>query len=153
MIERLRKSSDKLLEGMDHLSESEETVGKIQTELKGLEGKEVDSLRKLTTVMQDSIKAIRESINGKTTDRQGLSRPAQITIMNKIGDAQTYIMSKSVAPGAQEEQLVKNAEVAINDAVKRINNFYASKWMDYRRFVESTRVPLFKDYSPIAIGE
>jgi hypothetical protein len=45
MLERLRKSSDKLLTGMDRLTESEEVLTKITTELRGLEGKEMDSLR------------------------------------------------------------------------------------------------------------
>lgn len=149
MLDRLRKSSDKLLTGMDRLSESEEVLTKISTELKGLHGKEMHSLRKATTAMQDSIKRIREFISGRTSDRQGLSRPAQVTVLGSMQTAQQYIQSKAVAPGAQEEQLVKNAEAMINEAVKRINNFYATQWSDYRKLVESTRVNLFKDYPPI----
>jgi hypothetical protein len=58
-------------------------------------------------------------------------------------------MSKSVAPGAQEEQLVKNAEAMIAAAVKRINSFYASQWNNYRSQVEHTKIDLFTDYKPI----
>ncbi|HWI90411.1 MAG TPA: hypothetical protein VNT20_04010 [Flavisolibacter sp.] len=149
MLERLRKSSDKLLTGMDRLTESEEVLTKMTTELKGLEGKEIDSLRKATTAMEDSIKKIREFISGRTSDRQGLSRPPQITVLSTMQTAQQYIQAKSVAPGAQEEQLVKNAENLITEAVKRINSFYATRWTDYRKLVESTKVNLFKDYRPI----
>jgi hypothetical protein len=63
--------------------------------------------------------------------------------------AQQYIQAKSVAPGPQEEQLVKNAEDMIGTAVKRINDFYATRWADYRKLAESTKVNLFKDYPPI----
>lgn len=149
MLERLRKSSDKLLTGMDRLTESEEVLTKMSTELKGLEGKEMDSLRKATTAMQDTIKRMREFISGRTSDRQGLSRPPQVTVLSTMQTAQQYIQAKSVAPGAQEEQLVKNAEDLIAEAVKRINNFYATRWADYRKLVESTKVNLFKDYKPI----
>jgi hypothetical protein len=99
--------------------------------------------------MQDSIKAIREYVSGRTSDRQGLSRPPQITVISQMQTAQQYITAKSVAPGAQEEQLVKNAEDAINAAVKRINTFYATKWTDYRKLVEGTKINLFRDYKPI----
>ena len=109
----------------------------------------MDSLRKATTAMQDTIKKIREFISGRNSERQGLSRPPQITVLGTMQSAQQYIQSKSVAPGAQEEQLVKNAEDLIAEAVKRINNFYATRWADYRKLVESTRVNLFKDYQPI----
>jgi photosystem II stability/assembly factor-like uncharacterized protein len=149
MLERLRKSSDKLLTGMDRLSESEEVLTKMATELKGLEGKDMDSLRKVTTATQDTVKAIREYITGRTSDRQGLSRPPQITVLSTMQTAQQYIQAKSVAPGQQEEQLVKNAEAMIAEAVRRINNFYATNWTNYRKLVESTRVNLFKDYPPI----
>jgi photosystem II stability/assembly factor-like uncharacterized protein len=149
MLERLRKSSDKLLTGMDRLTESEEVLTKLTAELRGLEGKEMDSLRKATTAMQDSIKKIREFISGRTSDRQGLSRPPQITVLSTMQTAQQYIQAKSVAPGAPEEQLVKNAEDLIAEAVKRINSFYATRWTDYRKLVEGTKVNLFKDYRPI----
>lgn len=149
MLERLRKSSDKLLTGMDRLTESEEVLTKMTTELKGLEGKEMDSLRKATTAIQDTIKKIREFISGKTSDRQGLSTPPRVTVLSAMQMAQQYIQAKSIAPGAQEEQLVKNAEEMIAEAIKRINNFYATPWAGYRKFVESTKVNLFKDYQPI----
>ncbi len=150
MLERLRKSSDRLLTGMDRLTESEELLTKISAQLRGLRGKEIDSLRRSTTAMQDSIKNIREYINGKNSDKQGLSRPlGQVTVMGSMQTAQQYITSKSIAPGVQEETLVKNAEAHIDAAVKRINAFYSKRWMEYRRQVENTKVNLFKDYEEI----
>jgi photosystem II stability/assembly factor-like uncharacterized protein len=149
MLDRLRKSSDKLVVGMDRLTESEEVLTKISSDLRGLQGKEIDSLRKATTAMQDTIKNIREFISGKTSDRQGLSRPPQVTVIGTMQNAQQYITAKAVAPGAQEEQLVKNAENMINAAVLRINYFYANRWANYRKQVEGTKINLFKDYPAI----
>jgi hypothetical protein len=147
LLERLRKTSDKLLAGMDRLSESEEVLTKITTQIRGLQG--MDTLRRATTAIQDSIRVIREYVSGRTSDRQGLARPPQITVLSQMQTAQQYITSKSVAPGPQEEQLVKNAEDVINAAVLRINKFYATSWAGYRNRVENTRINLFKDYKPI----
>jgi hypothetical protein len=121
----------------------------MQTQLAGLEGKEIDSLRKRTTATRDSIKAIREYISGKSSDRQGISRPPQLTVMSTIQTAQQYIFGKSVAPGSQEEALVKNAEQMITQAVQRTNKFFSTGWADYRKQVEGTKIGLFKDYKPI----
>jgi len=150
MYDRLRKSADKLTAGMDQLTESEELLTKMQAQLRGVEGKDADSLRKSTTKMQDEIKAIRELISGKTSDKQGLSRnPFEITVMTQMQTATQSIGSKMVAPGAQPEKLVENAEKSIKEAVDKINAFYSGKWKDYRQQVEGTKVNLFKDYKPI----
>jgi hypothetical protein len=149
MLDRLRKTSDKLVTGMDRLTESEEVLNKLSNDLRGLQGRDMDSLRRATSAIQDSIKNIREFISGRTSDRQGLSRPPQVTVLGTMQTAQQYISAKSVAPGPQEEQLVKNAEDMINAALQRINSFYATRWSGYRKHVESTKINLFKDYQPI----
>jgi len=150
MYDRLRKSSDKLTEGMDRLTESDEICAKILNQLHGIEGKDADTLRNLTTKMQDEIKSIREFINGKSSDRQGLARnPFDVTVMSQLREAQQSIGSKMVAPGQQEETLVSNAEKAVAGAFQKINAFIDGKWKDYRNLVEGTKVDLFKDYKPI----
>ena len=149
MLERLRNSSNRLTTALDQLTESEETLTKMQTQLAGLEGKEIDSLRKATTATKDSIKVIREFISGRTTDRQGISRPEQVTVLNTMQTAQQYITGKSVAPGTQEEALVKNAEQMITQALRRVNTFFDTKWKVYRQQVEATKIGLFKDYKTI----
>jgi hypothetical protein len=150
MYDRLRKSADKLTEGMDRLTESDEICAKMLNELKGIEGKDVDSLRKMTTKMQDSIKSIREFVDGKTSDRQGLSRnPFDVTVMSQLREAQQSIGSKMAAPGAQEEALISNAEKAVAEALQKINAFFDGKWVAYRSQAEETKVKLFKDYKPI----
>jgi hypothetical protein len=100
--------------------------------------------------MQDEIKLIREFINGKTSDQQGLARsPFDVTVMSQLREAQQSIGSKMVSPGEQEETLVSNAEKAVVEALQKINAFTDGKWKDYRSLVEATKVNLFKDYKPI----
>jgi hypothetical protein len=150
MYERFKKSADKLTEGMDRLTEAEEVCTKMQSQLRGVEGKDADSLRKTTTKMTDEIKSIREFISGKTSDAQGISRsPFQVTVMTQMQLAQQNVGSKMVAPGQQEETLVANAEKAVGDAIQKINAFFEGKWKNYRNLVEGTKVNLFKDYKPI----
>ena len=148
-LDRLRGSSDKLIEAVDRLADWEETAGKVSAQLRGLQGKEIDSLRKTTAAVTDSIKALQEEIRGKRTEKQGISRPQQVTVLNAVQQAQQYIMAKSVAPGAQEEALMKNAEILINQTLQRVNAFYNTQWLPFRKQTENTRIGLFKDYQPI----
>lgn len=150
MYDRLRKSADKLTEGLDRITEVEDISTKVQNQIKGVEGKELDSLRKVTAKIQSEIKKIREFISGETSTKQGLSRnPFQSTVMTQMQIAQRTIGSKMVSPGKQEEILVENAEKAIDEACKKINNFFENDWKGYRSLVESTKVNLFKDYKPL----
>lgn len=149
MYERLRKSANKLTEAMDRLTDASDVLTKMNAQLQNVEGKEADSLRKTTRAMQDSIKAIREFISGASSDRQGISRSLAPTVMTRLQEANQYIGSKLIAPGAQEEALVANAEKLIGDAVQRTNNFFENKWKAYRKQVEETKINLFKEYKPI----
>jgi len=150
LYDRLRKSEDKLTEGMDRLTESDEVCTKMLAELRDITGKDADSLKKMTTSMQDSIKSIREFITGKKPDRQGLAEsPFEVTVMSQLREAQRSIGSKMVAPGPQDETMVSNAEKAVGEALQKINAFFEGKWAAYRSQVEGTKVELFKDYKPI----
>ena len=149
MFDRLQKSSDKLTLGMDRLTEAEDLTKKMEAQLKEVEGKPADSLRKATMAMQDSIKNIRESISGKKFERQGYGQVPQVTVINQLQTARSYIGAKTLTPGPQEEFLVKRAEEMTDGAVSRINGFFDGPWKKYRELAESTRVDLFKDYPPI----
>ena len=149
MLNRVRKTADKLLQATDRLTESEETLAKIQTAIGDTEGSAYDSLRRRTARMSDSIKALREMITGKTVEKQGLSRPQEVTPVTALQQAQFYILSKSIAPGAQEETLVRNAETLVAQALQRVNAFYGSSWKTFRQQTENTKISLFKPYDPI----
>ncbi len=149
MYERLRKSIDKLNEATDRLTEADEVLTKMSTQLRGLEGKEMDSLRRMTTAMQDSIRNIREFVSGRSSTRQGISRSLAPTVLTRIQEANQNIGAKMVNPGVTEEKLVENAESLINTVVQRTNNLFDGKWSEYRKLVENTKVNLFKDYKPI----
>ncbi|WP_205755943.1 VPS10 domain-containing protein [Lacibacter luteus] len=146
MFDRLQVSADKLTAAVDKIVDAEETLTKMEGQLRGAEGKDVDSLRKETTKMRDEIKKIRESIFGRTaSDRQGITRYADITTQTILGAARQEIGGKIAAPTAQTERLVVEAETAVTESVNRINEFTSGKWAAYRKLAESTPVKLFKD--------
>ncbi|MFY7840645.1 MAG: VPS10 domain-containing protein [Lacibacter sp.] len=146
MFDRLQVSADKLTAAVDKIVDAEETLTKMEGQLRGAEGKDVDSLRKETTKMREEIKKIRESIFGRNaSDRQGITRYADITTQSILGAARQEIGGKIAAPTAQTERLVADAETAITESVNRINEFVTGKWAAYRKLAESTPVKLFKD--------
>ncbi len=150
MVDRLQLSADKLTEAVDRIADAEEAIAKIENSLRGVEGKEADSLRKAGTAIKAEIKKIRESIFGRTaTERQGITRFADITTTTILQNASMEIMRKIAAPTTQTERLIVEAEAAVKESVKKINEFIDGKWKAYRTQAEATPMKLFKDYKPI----
>ncbi len=149
MQKELQEKSERLIEGMDRLTEAETIANKIQAQLKDVEGKDADSLRKTSKAVLDSIKVIREYISGKPQTRQGYGNVPQITVLNQYSTARSALSSKVAIPGKQEQVLVDRAEAMINAAVGKINNFFTGQWANYRKQVEGNPVKLFKDYDPL----
>lgn len=146
---RLDKSSLKLVDLTDRLTEADDIVKKIEVNLKDMEQKQADTLRKTGKVMQDSIKAIREQLTGKPQEKQGYGNIPQVTVNSVLGEARSYVLSKKVAPGTQEERLMADAENMVADVLKRANIFFDGNWKQYRALAESIPVKLFKDYKAI----
>lgn len=149
LLQRLRQQAVKLTEGMDRLAEAEETMRKVETQFRDAEGKEADSIRKITRKIQDEIKAIREFISGKIQPRQGYGQVPQITVLNQYQLANAVVGGKPVKPGEQEQRLVRQAEGLMQEAISRINAFFMNDWKKYRQQAESIPVKLFKDYKEI----
>lgn len=60
-----------------------------------------------------------------------------------------YIGSRPGLPTVTEERLVAHTKSLMADCVDRINSFYENTWPQFRKKVEETEIPLFKDYEPL----
>jgi hypothetical protein len=146
---RLDKSALKLVDLTDRLTEADEIIKKIEASYSNMEQKDSDTLKKVAKAMQDSIKGIREQLNGKTQEKQGYGNVPQTTVNGILGEARFTVLGKSTMPGAQEERLIIDAENMVSDVLKRSNIFFDGAWKGFRNLAEKTPVKLFKDYKSI----
>ena len=146
---RMDKSSLKLVDLADRLTEADDIIKKIEGNFSSMDPKQVDTIRKTGKAMADSIKSIREQLSGKPQEKQGTGTVPQLTVNSIMGEARSYITGKKLAPGAQEERLMINAENMVTEILKRANAFFDGRWKQYRVLAEAAPVKLFKDYKPI----
>lgn len=149
LIDRLAKTFGKLTQATDQLDESNDIATKVAAQLTGVDTKEAKELLKAAKAQQDSIKTIKEMLNGKRLEKQGYGRPYQLTALQKLNEAQGTINAKPVAPGAQEVKLVEQAEELSKQFIDRVNAYFTKDWPAFRKKVEETKVSLFKEYKPI----
>ncbi len=145
MIERANRSVEKLTAITDAIADAEETIRKLETQLKDAEGKEADSLRKNCKAMTDSIKNIRSVVFGKPQEKQGYGNVPQITPVRRLNDARNEILGKYKMPDAQEERMLTEAENLVAGAVKKANAFLTGRWKAFREQAEGTPVKLFRE--------
>jgi hypothetical protein len=143
--ERLDKTILKLTDLTDRLTESDEIIKKIESSYNFMEKKDADTLRKVSKAMTDSIKAIREIMNGKLQDKQGYGQIPQVTVSGTLQEARSNILGKNSLPGAQEERLVVEAEMQASSLLQKATTFFNSSWKAYQTLVESIPVKLFKE--------
>jgi photosystem II stability/assembly factor-like uncharacterized protein len=146
---RINEISLKVLTLSDRLNEAEETITKINDNLKSVDSLRADSLKKSGAFLLDSIKAIRYLITGKPQELQGYGNIPQLTVAGIISVVKRNVINKNAVPGPQEEKLYKDGADFINDVLKKGNDFFEGRWKTYRNYYEATPVKLFKDYKPI----
>jgi len=153
LTKQLYGSIEKLTAAVDGLDDAKNSTDMILSQIKGAadpmtDNPLLDSLKKTTTAMQDSIKTVKEIIMGEEMERQGYGRPYQLTPQGKVFEAYRYIRSKSVVTAA-ERNLLKDAETLTTEAVTKVNEFFATQWADYRKKVAAAPLSTFKEYEAI----
>ena len=148
-IKRIEQSIIKTVAVTDRLTEADETIAKVDAQLKNMEGKEADSLRKTGKAMTDSIKKIRNLIMGTPQEKQGYGSPYEITVNERLREARSEVMRKSKIPDAQEFGLITMAEGLVAEAIQKANSFFNGKWMQYQQQANATPMKIFKDFKPL----
>jgi photosystem II stability/assembly factor-like uncharacterized protein len=146
---QLKKTGDKLTQGMDQLTDAEDITKKYEAQLKDIETPMADSIRKQCKKMQDEIKTISDFIKGKKIERQGYGQMPQETVLTAYDEALDNINGKNVKPTNNDELLVKKAEGKIAEAIAKINTFFSGKWKTYQTLVENNKVDLFKEFKQL----
>lgn len=147
--DRMDQSALKLVDLNERLTEADDVIKKMEANYASMDQKQSDTLKKLTKQMQDTIKIIREQLNGKTQDKQGYGNIPQVTVNSVLSEARFTALGKKSIPGAQEERLMVDAEKMVLDVVKHTNDFFEGPWKGYRALAEASPIKLFKDYKSI----
>ncbi len=150
LTNQLMGSVEKLTAAVDGLDDAKKTTEMILSQIKADETDNplLDSLKKTTTAMQDSIKTVREMIMGKEMERQGYGRPYQLTPQGKVSEAYRYLRSKPAVTAA-ERNMLKDAETLTAEAVAKVNEFFATQWAAYRKTAAAAPLSVFKEFEAI----
>lgn len=151
----LRKEVDMLRENLgkatNQLVEAKEIV-EMAEKLAKADDRPKDELK----AVNDSTKATKQKIDdlldmvfGKPDDRQGITRNPAPTVMRAVFAPFRYMNNDFDGPGRHERNLVRLAEEAVDDAITKINAFFATDWPAYQQAIEEANLTPFKSFEQV----
>lgn len=148
---KLQNFSQTAADAVKQLVESKEVAEKYQKELKELDKEKYKDAIKSST---DIVKKIDDFIAiyiGKEDKRQGITRNAETTVMQRINEAINYAESRKTGITTTENQLVQFAENELKAALDKTNTFFNTDWKTYREDIEKLNNSPFKETKIISL--
>ncbi|WP_188604632.1 WD40/YVTN/BNR-like repeat-containing protein [Aquaticitalea lipolytica] len=132
-------------DAVKQLVESKKIADAYQSDLKKLDK---DTYKEQIKASKDIIKKIDDIIDiylGKEDKRQGITRNPEITVMERLGNANGYVQSRKNGLTTTENTLIKHAKDELNSALDKTNTFFNNDWKTYQSTMESLKASPFKE--------
>ncbi len=113
---------------------------------------ELEALNTANKETKEKIVDLQDMVFGEEDDRQGITDNPNITVMNRLFAPFRYLGGDYNGPGETEENLLRLAREAVNDAVSKINTFFENDWPAYKSTVEEADLSPFKEFEPVRMN-
>lgn len=111
---------------------------------------EAGNLKKLSTAMKDSVKAIRALFLTDDSGKQGIFRTSD-NVQSAIQSVmQSANGGRTQVPETAKEQLAVT-DKKLNEALKRVNAFFTDSWSKYNEAWKAANITPFKEYEAIEL--
>lgn len=138
-----------LTEATERIGKAKETAETIGKRLRGMGDDAPKELMKQTKDIQKGLDGLTEMFSGPS-DVQGIRRDPK-TITSQLFTARGYIQSGFNAPDPSAFMALEKAEDALQEALDKVNAFFAEDWAGYRAAVEAANVSLFDAFEPLKL--
>ncbi|MDP3314355.1 hypothetical protein [Lutibacter sp.] len=128
------------------LLESKEIVEDYKKRLKAQDEKEkLKDLIKSHDELIKKIDGLLDDMLGKEDERQGITDTEFPSTVSYLFTARRYVGSLMQLPGKTEYKLIENANAKVGAVIEKINEFYKTDWVNYRKSVENLQLSKFKE--------
>lgn len=145
----LEKVVKKASEGFDQLKEARNTIKRVDAALSTAPDSTKQQLTKMSKGLLDSLNTL-EKLYTEPEDVKGIQRDDD-NLTSALFGAQQYINASEGAPNQGAQRMIAKARQQTATVLNRINNFFSTKFADYRKKVEAVQYSLFKAYPPLKV--
>jgi len=136
----IQKASD----AVKQLVESKNIADKITADLKEIDAKANKELIDSSVEISKKIDALIDSFLGKVDQRQGITRNPELTVMQRLNLANSYIQSRKTGINDNELRLINFAKQSLNTNLDNVNDFFSSDWKTFKEQFDVSKLSPFK---------
>ena len=141
----LEKDQQLMADIVKQLVESKNIAKKFKKDLSKEDKKKYKKQIKISSNIIKEINEIIAVFIGKEDKRQGITRNPEVSVNNRLYTAKGYVASRFGHLTATERQLIKQFKNALETAVKKSNDFFETKWVNYKTKLEVITISPFKE--------
>jgi len=146
IITQFMKKANLLTEAIDRVKETKSTMALVNQQIPKEKSEAVKNLKKVGKEVTDSLKSL-TSILIPDESKQGIFRSDKV-VTNKIRSVRMIMYSYQPLNTTQKLAL-KQAEELIIKTIEKVNHFYDTSWMKYKKAVEEVNISPFKEYKAL----
>ncbi len=147
-LEQLQKTAT------DAVKQLVESKGIAETYKKELSELDKEQYKDEIYASKETIKTIDSLIDkylGKVDKRQGITRNPEVTPLQRLRTAQSYVYNSQTGLTSTETTLIKHAKNALNELFSETNTFFNKQWKDYETRMRQVETNPFKEIKTFKI--
>ncbi len=149
---KLEKYTQTAADAVKQLVESKEIAKEYQKKLSKLDKEKYKEQIKASKDVVKKIDSVIALYLGKVDKRQGITRNPEPNVMQRIGTANYYSVTRPNGLTETEKQLIEQAKNALEDALNNTNSFFNNDWKTYKEQIQQLEISLFKETKIFSIN-
>ncbi|MCA0132168.1 WD40/YVTN/BNR-like repeat-containing protein [Winogradskyella alexanderae] len=141
-LEQLQQTA---ADAVKQLTESKNIAEKFKNDLSKIDK---DGFKDHIEKSENVVKVIDSLIDkylGKVDKRQGITRNPEVTPLQRLGTAASYVYNSQTGLTSTETTLIKHAKEALDKLFGQTNNFFNNEWKIYQEEMKSVKMDPFKE--------
>ncbi|WP_431158628.1 WD40/YVTN/BNR-like repeat-containing protein [Winogradskyella poriferorum] len=147
----LEKLQQTAADAVKQLTESKTIAEKFKNDLSKLDK---DAFKDHIEKSENVVKSIDSLLNqylGKIDRRQGITRNPEVTPLQRLGTARSYVYNSQTGLTSTETTLIKHAKDALDKLFGETNNFFTEEWKTYKEAMQAVKMDPFKETKQFGI--
>ena len=142
---QLEQMQQTAADAVEQLVESKTIAEKYKTDLTKLDKKKYKSEIEASKNIIKQTDSLIDMYLGKIDKRQGITRNPEVTPLQRLGTARSYVSGSQNGLTSTEITLIRNAREAMNKLLNKTNAFFNDEWQDYKSKMKQVEMDPFKE--------
>lgn len=143
-LKQMEQMQQAAADAVKQLVESKGIAEKYQKELSKLDKDKYKEEIKASKETVKSINALIDKYLGKVDKRQGITRNPEVTPLQRLGLARSYVSNSQTGITSTETTLIKHAKDALDQLFGETNSFFNEAWKEYQAKMKQIQMDPFK---------